>query len=361
MSSEKTAEMFKDKSEEEIMNWMIRNMTPEQIKSCFDDEFPEEVKVDEPDKVDVNDLRKFCSNKRYVIHKIEGDKVYFWYYLIKKQTWEYSIEPLKNFPQTMGQISDECGPDTNISDDFKNELIEAYLENYTGSNDRFEENNPDEDQQDIFNRIKGDYEKEGINEDWMDTLLTAIQLQKSIPVLSDEKIMFNFAPVLIESVSGNKVNYYYLKNNDGELEFIEANLTIDKFGQDLKEIIQDLNLQIILDISHAASATAKLPDEWEDMIKEQASKIFPADLDRIKEIYTKFPLAPDCKFFMKNLFPESQFGTNFGTNFGNNYGQCNKNNLNKYVENNFGKYTAEYYKPTIMRNKYGTTTIGLKR
>ena len=122
MSSEKTAEMFKDKSEEEIMNWMIRNMTPEQIKSCFDDEFPEEVKEEPSKKTDVNDLRKFCENKRYVIHKIEGDKVYFWYYLIKKQMWEYSIEPLKNFPQTMGQISEECGPDTNVTDDFKNEL-----------------------------------------------------------------------------------------------------------------------------------------------------------------------------------------------------------------------------------------------
>ena len=33
MSSEKTAEMFKNKSEEEIINWMIRNMSPEQIKS----------------------------------------------------------------------------------------------------------------------------------------------------------------------------------------------------------------------------------------------------------------------------------------------------------------------------------------
>ena len=47
MSSEKTADMFKDKSEEEIMNWMIRYMTPEQIKSCFKGEIPDDVEVKE--------------------------------------------------------------------------------------------------------------------------------------------------------------------------------------------------------------------------------------------------------------------------------------------------------------------------
>ena len=46
----------------------------------------DDVEVKEPKKLEVDDLRKFCANKRYVIHKIEGDKVYFWYYLVKKQT-----------------------------------------------------------------------------------------------------------------------------------------------------------------------------------------------------------------------------------------------------------------------------------
>ncbi len=75
MSSEKTADMFKNKSEEEIMNWMIKYMTPEQIKSCFEGELPEELPVEETKKLDVNDLRKCCAKKRYVIHKIKGDKV----------------------------------------------------------------------------------------------------------------------------------------------------------------------------------------------------------------------------------------------------------------------------------------------
>ena len=117
MSSEKTADMFKDKSEEEIMNWMIRYMTPEQIKSCFEGEIPDDVEVKESKKLEVDDLRKFCANKRYVIHKIEGEKVYFWYYLVKKQTWQYSIEPLENFPQAMGQNADECGTDTDVTAD----------------------------------------------------------------------------------------------------------------------------------------------------------------------------------------------------------------------------------------------------
>ena len=36
-------------------------------------------------KLEVDDLRKFCANKRYVIHKIEGEKVYFGIILLKNK------------------------------------------------------------------------------------------------------------------------------------------------------------------------------------------------------------------------------------------------------------------------------------
>ena len=84
---------------------MVQNMNPEQIKSCFDIEGPSdeprtlpEVAVPEvpgvpiaPTEDPLEALRKFCANKKYVIHKIikvDGkDIVYFWYFSGGK--WNY--------------------------------------------------------------------------------------------------------------------------------------------------------------------------------------------------------------------------------------------------------------------------------
>jgi hypothetical protein len=354
MSSEKTAEMFKDKSEEEIMNWMIRYMTPEQIKSCFEGEMPDDVGVEkEVKKLEVDDLRKFCADKRYIIHKIEDNKVFFWYYLVKNQKWLYSIEPLENFPQAMGQNADECGQDTNVNLDFKQDLIEAYNENSTIPSDKFDTSNPGENQYDIFSKVKQEYDTQGINEDWKDTLLIALDIQKKVPVLSKEKEIINFSPVLIESVTSTKVNYYYLINDGGELKFVEGNISIDKFRQDIIEIIDDLNLQIVQP-GEASAATAKTPEEWKLEIREAANEIYSSDLERIKEIYDKFPLSKDSKFFMKNLFTDSEFGNRFGKTI-----DLNSVNLSEYVKMKFGTNTARLFNAKVLSNKFGTQTIAL--
>lgn len=357
MSSEKTADMFKDKSEEEIMNWMIRYMTSEQIKSCFEGEIPDDVEVKEPKKLEVDDIRKFCANKRYVIHKIEGEgnnaKVYFWYYLVKKQTWQYSFESLDNFPQAIGQNADECGQDTNVTADFRQDLIEAYNENSTDTSDKFNTTNPGEDQLDVFSKVKQEYNSQGINEDWKDSLLVVLDIQRKVPVLSKEKEIINFAPVLIESVTSTKVNYYYLINNGGDLKFVEGNLSIDKFRQDLIEIVDDLNLQFSAP-SEAAAATAKTPEEWKLEIREAANEIYSSDLERIKEIYEKFPLSKDSKFFMKNLFTDTEFGNNFGKTI-----DLNSVNLSEYVKMKFGTNTARMFNARVISNKFGTKTIAL--
>jgi hypothetical protein len=357
MSSEKTAEMFKNKSEEEIMNWMIRYMTPEQIKSCFEGDLPDELPVEKTKKVDVDDLRKFCANKRYVIHKIvgEGDKanVYFWYYLIKKQRWLYSIEPLDNFPQVIGANSAECGEDTNVTDDFKQELIEAYNENLTDPSERFNTNNQGVDQVDAFNRVKDQYVKQGINEDWKDILLTVLDIQRTEPVLTKEKEIINFAPILIESVTSTKVNYYYLINDDDELKFVEGNLSIEKFREDLIEIIGDLNLQIAVP-GEAAAATAKTLEEWKIEIRDAANDIYSSDLERIKEIYDKFPLSKDSTFFMKNLFTDNEFGNRFGKKM-----DLHSVDLSQYLKTKFGRHTSNMFDVKVISNKFGTQTIAL--
>ena len=188
MSSEKTAEMFKNKSEEEIINWMVRYMTPEQIKSCFEgdivDTGPSGPSGPSKTEPNVNDLRRYCENKRYVIHKIEGKdenaKVYFWYYLVKSGKWQYSIEPLSSFPTFMGANADECSSDTNIKGDFESELKSAYNQDKIYEGELFEEYNENQSENNIFNNVKSEYKTEGINKSWeieqiTNTLLTAIE------------------------------------------------------------------------------------------------------------------------------------------------------------------------------------------
>ena len=46
----------------------------------------------------------------------------------------------------MGQNADECGPDTDVTADFRQDLIEAYNENSTDTSEKFNTNNPGEDQ-----------------------------------------------------------------------------------------------------------------------------------------------------------------------------------------------------------------------
>jgi len=190
-STEQTAEYFKDKSEEEIINWMTRNLTTDQIKSCLDGESTGKIEEVKPGKLTGNDLRKFCAGKRYVIHKIEGDNVLFWYYLSKSNKWNYSKESLSSFPQTIDQLdADECGQDTIIdSEDVK----EAYNNNELTGENLFVQNNEDLDMNKTFNDVKNEYLKENINYSWMDTLILAINIQKNIYVPKEYNKLFKFS------------------------------------------------------------------------------------------------------------------------------------------------------------------------
>lgn len=365
MSSEKTAEMFKNKSEEEIINWMVRYMTPEQIKSCFEGEIVDTIpsgpaSPEGPSKKEptVNDLRKYCENKRYVIHKIEGKdenaKVYFWYYLVKSGKWQYSIEPLSSFPTSMGASADECGADTNVKVDFESELKSAYNEGKTYEGELFEEYNEDQSENNIFNQVKSEYKTQGINKSWeieeiTNTLLTAIEIQKQVPVLSDERVVFNFAPVLIEATTETKVYYYYLVNVEGSVKFVYDNVSLEDFGDDLKQVIEQLNLQIT-EPGQAAAATAKTIDEWKQAIREAANNIDSEDIETIKKNYTEFPLSDDSTFFMKELYGGSSFGKTV---------DLNKMDLSQYVMNKFGSNTAKLFTAKIISNKFGTKTIAL--
>ena len=359
MSTEKTADIFKNKSEEEIMNWMIRYMTPEQIKSCFEGDIPEQEPIElEPESLNVDNLRKYCANKRYVIHKIEGDVVYFWYYLVKSETWQYSKAPLADFPQTMGAKAEECGEDTNITSDFQSELLKAYNDNELGAEDKFTKFNEGLNQNTVFQEVKDKYKSEQINLNWVteqavDNLLTAIEIQKSVKVTSGPlaKIGINFTPILIESVEGNKVNYYYLMySKQNGLKFVEANLAIDKFKQDAMEVVSDINIEVSTP-GEASGSDSKTPEEWQDDIRTEVQNIDSRDLARIKEIYKNFPLTPESQYFMNNLFASQ---TSFGQTI-----DLNKIDLSTYVKNKFGTNTARLFTAKVVSNNFGNKTIAL--
>ena len=365
MSSEVTAEYFKDKSEEEIINWMLQNLTPEQIKSCLDSEAPLKLETEDPEKITVDDLRKFCADKRYVIHKIESvegvETVYFWYYLVKSEKWLYSNASLEKFPKVMGQDSDECGPDTNIDEDFKDELVNAY------NNDEFSRDIQidGKEQKDVFNEVKAKYKDLNVNSDWLDILLQAINIQRQTPILKDElKELFDFAPVLIESVSqkSGTVNYYYLVYIDSELKFVEGNIKIENFADDLKEIIDDLNLRMS-EPGEAGSSESKTIGEYVGEIREAVMKIDNSDLRRIAAIYDVNPLSDQTAFFMRGLIkdiPEMSFGNAYNEDNELHFGKLanlKTADIEKHVVKKFGKAFLKRYKPKKIKNRRGITTI----
>lgn len=355
MSAEKTAEMFKNQSEEEIINWMVRNMTPEQLKQCFDVPIApdDELDIKKDVKPNINDIRRYCQNKRYVIHKIENDNVYFWYYLVKSGRWQYSIEPLSNFPKSMGAKADECGDDTNIEKNFSAQLKTAYNENDLYAGKKFANNNVDESETEVFNQVKTEYKNLNINNDWLEleeisnTLLIAISIQRSVSVSSNLKQIFDYAPILIEATTDTKVYYYYLKQKDGEVKFVYDNIEINNFKEDLVEIIDELNLDIYQP-DQPSSSNAKQVDEWKKLIREAANDIDSDDLKTIKQNYSEMPLSDNSRFFMKGLFDINEFGKT-----------SNNIDLSQYILNKYGKHTANLFKPTVIRNNFGTQTIAL--
>lgn len=355
--SQKTAEFFREKSEEEIMNWMVQNMRPEQIKSCFDIDGPDGPAI--PEMVAVPDgtakcvsledgttqctvvkespldmLRKFCANKRYVIHKIinkDGeDKVYFWYY--NNEKWNYYNRPFSHFKEDKDGNILECG-DVELVDA---EMLPQLKKQYEEMNDE------------DFRKTQQEYHKLRINKEWLSVLLTAINIQKTVIVPDDYKDIFNFAPVLIDGTEGPKVYYYYLVNDQGDTKFKYTNTHIENFHSELFKILEYLRLKI-LQLGQDRTEGARRINEWVDTIKESVNNIDSDDLKTIKEIYTEFPLSRDSPFFMKDLFQ----GNEFGKYVNNSY------DLSNYVLNKFGPNTANLYYAKEFTNNFGFKTINL--
>jgi hypothetical protein len=345
MSSEKTAEFFKDKSEEEIINWMLRNMTPEQNRACFEGDIPEMPDVSDPkvdDKDELMKIRETCAKKKYVIHKIDGDMVNFWYFT--GNTWKYYTRPLIEF-----QNGEECGDDTLVTDGIRDELVEKY-------------NDPDDvEQMDEFNRTREIYSRENINTDWVkgeapgkpvNNLLTAIEIQKKVHVPVKYKMIFDFTPVLIVNATDEKVFYYYLINGSGNLRFVRTSINIDKFEGDLNEINEDIELQVLE--GGGGGSAAMTGDEWKAAIKRAASEIDEDDIEIIKEIYSNAPLSERQHYFMKDLFGDSKFGSAYRNGI-----DLNSVDLSQYVMNKFGTNTARLFNAQIVSNSFGTKTIML--
>lgn len=347
MSSEKTASYFKDKSEEEIINWMLANLSTDKITSCLGSQEPDKLSIMESKTPTLNDLRNYCSNKKYVIHKIVEDDVYFWYYYNGK--WGYQNAKLEDFPKTINQLdSEECGSDTLITPGDMDDVKEAYNQDILSDNNKFTKSNSDDiSESEMFNTVKKEYQQQGINEDWLSLLLKAIDIQKNTPSLQKYTEIFSFVPILIESVNkkNNTVNYYYLLNDNGNVRFIEANLKIDKFNDDMKEIVDDLELNIIK-AGEPGSSSSRTIEEWKNLINTAMLNIDKTDLDRIKKIYSQYPLSKDSTFFMKTIFE-------------NDFGKCTDLkyvDLEMRVKNKFGSALLKRYKPKII-NKNGLKTL----
>lgn len=390
MSSEVTAEYFKDKSEEEIINWMLANLTPEQIKTCLGSETPDKstpspspipfiepspgpspspspVPVPKPEKVTVDDLRRFCANKRYIIHKIETVKevetVFFWYFLTKSNSWNYTKAPLETFPKMMGEEADNCGSDDNVTDKIKDNLIDAF------SNDKFAKNKTidGEPQQKIFNDIKEIYSNLNINEDWLSQLIKLINIQRNINIPVELKTIFSFAPILIESIEGKKVNYYYLSIEDGEVSFSDNSVAISGFKNAVEENIEEL-VEQNMEISspgEPSGANAKTIEEWKNAIKEVALDIDSEDIKRIQAIYDANPLSENTKYFIDiDIFedlPQVSFGkmnldTSDITNFGK-LADLKTGEIEKIIRKKYGPAFLKRYKPRKIKNKRGITTV----
>lgn len=348
--SEKTAEFFKDKTEEEIMNWMVQNMSPEQIKSCFDIEGPSDVPPllpevpvpvvpvpvvpTAPTEDPLEALRKFCANKKYVIHKIikvDGkDIVYFWYFSGGK--WKYYNRPFEHFSQDKDGNILECGDDEMVSP----KLLPVLREQYNKMD------NED------FRQVQQEYQKLGINKEWLSLLLTAINIQRTVVVPNNYKDIFNFAPVLIEGTTGKKVYYYYLVNEGGDLRFKYANVPVENFEAELKEVLDDLKLSILQPGQDRTEGSRRI-NEWVEVIKGSVNNIDSDDLTTIKKIYTEFPLSRDSTFFMKDLFQGNEFGKYVNSSV----------DLSNYVLNKFGPNTANSFYAKEFTNNFGFKTINL--
>tara|TARA_B100000886_G_C20398864_1_gene481672 strand:+ start:322 stop:1509 length:1188 start_codon:yes stop_codon:yes gene_type:complete len=390
-SQQKTAEYFRNKSDEEIIEWMLKNLSTDQIKTCLGDDSTPSITPVDKGVITVDDLRKWCSNKKYVIQKIEDDKVYFWYFENTSKKWTYYVFPLDKFPQSMGATAEECDPGDELNPEQLTDLKQHWNDTDLGPNKNYETNKlPDmpDSQVDAFNEIMKDYEFDenlrpkgyvvpgpaepledsSVITTAMDQRQQAINYQKQTSVDPETKLsgVINFSPVLIEGADDNNVYFYYVIFNPQDKSFnVKGNQSDTDVAKVPLDECKDKFMEILSNFSKlseyislpgeggGSSDETKAAESWKVNIKEavntffSASEAFEKDLTTIKALYEAFPLTEleGSRFFMSGLFSASQFG------------KRQFNNINEYVTNLYGKKFTELFKPKIVENKFGYKTL----
>ena len=323
-SQQKTAEYFRDKSESEIIDWMLKNLSSNQIRSCLGDEIPEQITPTKIPEINVETLRQYCANKPYIIHKIKDGKVYFWYF--EKTKWIYYNKDLTDFPTTEGGKAKECDPTDILTDQ---EQIDRIDNKYIYSNIQY-----------------------------------AINVQKQFKVnVSPLSDVFTYTPVLIESALGKNIYFYYLDwiiddddilkviiKGEDDVEKIHIDECPDRFESILEKWML-LNDKIIPD-GEPGPSDKYSPSHIKELIKTTVKnkmeiKKFVNDFESIKSNYDEFKDELSSKYFMENLFTDtSRFGET-----------KNYDNIEEYVVNYYGKTFSKLFKPNIVENKFGVKTI----
>jgi len=390
-SQQKTAEYFRNKSDEEIIEWMLKNLSTEQIKSCLDDDSPNLITPIEKGNITVDDLRKYCSNKKYVIEKIEENKVYFWYFLSKQKKWEYYIKPIENFPQSLGANAEECDPGDLLDEEELDELKKYWNTDTLSENEKekfqnvmdqyeFDKNlvpkgyvfpntqksEEEESEEEPEKPEEPEEEKQKLSET-LDKIQQAINIQKQTVVNPESKLsgVINFSPVLIESVDSNKVYYYYVIFNPVDQSILVRgnednsdvnNVSFDECKEKFMEILENFSkLEDLISTPGEGGGSqdiTKSASSWKQDIKEVVNNFFTGkfanDLNTIKALYLTYPLTPlpNSEFFMSGLFSTNEFGKQF-----------KYNNINDLVKNYYGTKFHELFKTNIIENKFGYKTF----
>ena len=332
MASEATAEYFRDKSVEEIINWMAANLSTDQMRACLENKLPEtDVQVDTlslPSDEVLDEKLKYlmeaCKDKRYLIHKKIEDTVFFWYYEKDKEKWTYYRKPFLHFPQDEDQNQKgktfECDEGELVTlDQEMKDIQKAY--NYalvTIPNALFDSNNPGVDQTKEFIKTRELYRNQKLNLNWILDILTAIQVQRNIKISEELKPVIQYLPILLESYVVEEGQYkgynFYVLNID-----IDKNYEVTFVIKNLKDMSQlvpyymkyneeiEQKLKIDSDQGGSSSAAVGLPiGEWKKRIITATENLITAELDdwrRISTIYTQYPLNIETgqKFFMLEL------------------------------------------------------------
>ena len=331
MASEATAEYFRDKSVEEIINWMAANLSTDQMRACLENKLPEtHIEVDPlslpGDKVldkRIEYLMEACKDKKYLIHRIIGEEVFFWYYNTSTKIWTYYRKPFLNFPKndTFNKEGKtfECDEDEVVTlDEQLKDIKIAYSNGEVTPSELFNSNNPGVNQKNEFIITRELYRNQKLNLNWILEILTAIQLQRNINISEELKPIIQYLPILFESyvtAEGEYKGYnFYALNID-----IDKNYEVTFAIKNLKDMTQlvsyyikyneEIKQKLIIDSDQGGSSSAAvgLPiGEWKKRIITATENLIAAEPDdwrRISTIYTQYPLniETEQKFFMLEL------------------------------------------------------------